>query len=390
MPSTSLVVALGVAATPLRLAPGAPPGNERIVVLVLAPPAAANHYLQIVAALARTLRSDLVVERLAAARSPQAVLDIPEIRDLVVQPRLAVRDLMTQRVFRVYPDTPVGELLDLMIRHDLKAVPVVGEKREVLGIVTDRDLLRFLLPQVVQLGTGERTEERPERSAASSDTPVREIMSRSVMCISEDQGLAELASIMVNKDVERLPVVQRGQAHRLPHPRRHPAQALRPVAKLTSGGPGLTPVTCKPVTDLMSRTLAIVKPDAVASGHAGKIIAHLEQRGLPHPRAAHDAPHARAGRRVLRRPPRAPLLRRAGGVHDLRPRDPLALERADAVATLRHVIGATDPAEAAEGTVRKLYAESKGRNAIHASDSDENAAVEVAFFFSTAELVGNG
>ena len=67
---------------------------------------------------------------------------------------------------------------------------------------------------------------------------------------------------------------------------------------------------------------------------------------------------------------------------------PMALERADAVATLRQVIGATDPAEAAPGTIRKLYAESKGRNAIHASDSDENAAREVAFFFPEGELAG--
>ena len=60
---------------------------------------------------------------------------------------------------------------------------------------------------------------------------------------------------------------------------------------------------------------------------------------------------------------------------------PLALERDNAVAHLRDVIGATDPAEAKPGTVRKLYAQSKERNAIHASDSPENAAREVAFFF---------
>jgi nucleoside-diphosphate kinase len=69
------------------------------------------------------------------------------------------------------------------------------------------------------------------------------------------------------------------------------------------------------------------------------------------------------------------------------PAMPMILEREDAVATLRTVIGATDPAEAAEGTVRKLYAESKGRNAIHASDSDENAALESAFFFAGAEAL---
>jgi nucleoside-diphosphate kinase len=139
----------------------------------------------------------------------------------------------------------------------------------------------------------------------------------------------------------------------------------------------------------MSRTLAIVKPDAVAAGNAGKIIAHLEREGF-----------RILGMRMTR-------LSRAQAsafyaVHRERPFYgelvefmisgavvPLALERDDAVPKLREVIGATDPAEAAEGTVRKLYAESKGRNAIHASDSDENAAREVAFFFAESELVAN-
>jgi nucleoside-diphosphate kinase len=66
---------------------------------------------------------------------------------------------------------------------------------------------------------------------------------------------------------------------------------------------------------------------------------------------------------------------------------PMVLERGDAVATLRKTIGATDPAEAEAGTVRKLYAESKERNAIHASDSDENATREARFFFPEYELV---
>jgi CBS domain-containing protein len=113
-------------------------------------------------------------------------------------------------VYRVFPDTPVSELLELMGQHELKAVPVVGEKREVLGIVTDRDLLRFLLPQLSQGAAGERPV-APPQERSPRDTPVREIMSRSVMCISEEQGLAELAAIMVNKDVERLPVVSDGQ-----------------------------------------------------------------------------------------------------------------------------------------------------------------------------------
>jgi nucleoside-diphosphate kinase len=137
-----------------------------------------------------------------------------------------------------------------------------------------------------------------------------------------------------------------------------------------------------------SLTLGIVKPDAVGSGKTGKILAHLEQEGF-----------VLRGVRLLRLTPA-----QAGAfyaVHRGRPFYddlvafmtsgpclPMALERAGAVATLRTVIGATDPADAAPGTIRKLYAESKGRNAIHASDSDENAACEVAFFFPECDLAG--
>src|SRR5690606_4657747 len=87
-----MVVALGVSPLPLRPTVPGLQGAEQVVVLVLAPPGAANHYLQMVAALARALRSDEVVDRLARATSPEEVLQIEELRDLVVQPRLTVRD----------------------------------------------------------------------------------------------------------------------------------------------------------------------------------------------------------------------------------------------------------------------------------------------------------
>lgn len=135
-------------------------------------------------------------------------------------------------------------------------------------------------------------------------------------------------------------------------------------------------------------TLGIVKPDAVARGKAGRIIAHLEQAGFTL-RAARlvrlTGEQAGAFYAVHReRPFYADLV----AFMTSGPCLPMALERADAVAELRTVIGATDPAEAAPGTIRRLYAESKGRNAIHASDSVENAAREVAFFFTEGELAG--
>ena len=140
----------------------------------------------------------------------------------------------------------------------------------------------------------------------------------------------------------------------------------------------------------MSHTLAIIKPDAVASGHAGKILAHLEDAGFT-VRALRmtrlDQTQAGAFYEVHRdRPFYGELVEfMTSG-----PVVPMVLEAENAVPKLREVIGATDPAEAAEGTVRKLYAESKGRNAIHASDSDENAAQEIAFFFSRHERLGVG
>ena len=134
-------------------------------------------------------------------------------------------------------------------------------------------------------------------------------------------------------------------------------------------------------------TLTIVKPDAFGAAKAGKIIALLEEKGF----------RVKAAR-VLHL-----TMKQAGefyAVHRERPFYgelvqfmtsgpcmPLVLEKANAVLALRDAIGATDPAEAAAGTVRKLYAESKGRNAIHASDSDENAQREARFFFAETDLI---
>lgn len=199
----NLVVALGVSHTPLPLGSGADDPSVQVVILVLAPPAATGLYLQTVAALARVLRDDAVVDAMVAARTPEELLAIGEIRGITIQPRLTVRDVMTARVYRVGPDATVRDVLDMVADHRLRAVPVVDEERGVLGMVTDRDLLRFFLP-VVQKTTG-------QSPASLKDTPVREVMSRSVICVSEDQALAEVMSIMVTKDLERLPVVSEGK-----------------------------------------------------------------------------------------------------------------------------------------------------------------------------------
>jgi nucleoside-diphosphate kinase len=136
-----------------------------------------------------------------------------------------------------------------------------------------------------------------------------------------------------------------------------------------------------------NRTLTIIKPDAFNSGKAGLIIALLEKAGfrIVASRVMQlSEQQAGAFYAVHReRPFFTPLVRFMTSGKCM----PMVLERADAVSALRKTIGATDPAEAEAGTVRKLYAESKERNAIHASDSDENAEREARFFFAEAELV---
>lgn len=137
----------------------------------------------------------------------------------------------------------------------------------------------------------------------------------------------------------------------------------------------------------MERTLGIIKPDAVAAGHTGAILAIIERHGF-----------RILAMKMLR-------LRREQAesfyaVHHGKPfyeglvafmtEGPvvvLALEREDAIAKWREVMGATDPSKAAEGTIRRLYGTSIGRNAVHGSDAAETAAIEIPFFFSAAELL---
>jgi len=140
---------------------------------------------------------------------------------------------------------------------------------------------------------------------------------------------------------------------------------------------------------MTNRTLAIIKPDAVEKNVIGEIVAMLTQNGFKI-----------LGLKMIK------ISKEQAGVfyevHKERPfyNDlleymssgpivPIALEKEDAVSDYRELIGATDPTEAAEGTVRKFYGTSKEKNAVHGSDSDDNATLEIAFFFSNSELVAN-
>jgi len=137
----------------------------------------------------------------------------------------------------------------------------------------------------------------------------------------------------------------------------------------------------------MARTLAIIKPDAIRNNYQGKIIDHLLDKGLRIVAAELTELTTLDAEKFYEVHKDKPFYRELVDFMTSGPCMPMVLEHDNAVSYFREVIGATNPEEAAEGTVRKLYAESLQNNAIHGSDSPENAKKEISFFFSDRDMV---
>jgi CBS domain-containing protein len=123
--------------------------------------------------------------------------------------------VMTPHVHAANPEQSLGEVARLMIEKDVRALPVVDEAGVLLGMVTHRELLRYLIPDYLQrTKSGEfraLTKSQLQRGSADPrDVPVREVMARTVLCLSEDQTLSDVANLMHSKDVDRFPVVREG------------------------------------------------------------------------------------------------------------------------------------------------------------------------------------
>lgn len=201
----SLQVALGLAPAGLDARDMGMDSRPRVVALILAPTEAATLYLQTVAALARVFRDPRAIDRIVSAGSPDDVLAAADLANMRLQPRLTVRDIMIHGVSSVTPGTTVRDAVDLMLRRRLRAIPVVGEKQEVLGIISEWDIMRGLLPQIPRAGQESGADTVPETLR------VKDIMTRSVLCIAEELGLEEAANMMINKDVEQFPVTSEGK-----------------------------------------------------------------------------------------------------------------------------------------------------------------------------------
>ncbi len=182
------------------------PTAARVLVLLVTPRRFATLKHQMLPALVRFFREEERAGPLLAARSVDAVKSLKSLMEIELHERLLVEDVLAPLQYRVYSHTPYTEVVDLMVRRGLKSVPVVGEDYEFLGIITTGDAMKHVVAKTQTEEAGE-----PQDTTPLQEPTAREIMTRSVMCVSEDQSLMEAAFIMVNRDVEELPVIREGE-----------------------------------------------------------------------------------------------------------------------------------------------------------------------------------
>lgn len=211
-----LATAVGVSPTPVRW-DKAPDRSARIVILIIAPPRETPTYLQVVGAFARLLSDPGTVLSMLAAKTPEQLVQVGALQDVELPSHLAVRDLMTPHVLSVRPEQRLGEVARLMMDRDVRALPVVDDNGSLVGMVTHRELLKYLIPDFLQKTTSGKFRALPASFVAGAHSSVdprglavKDVMSRAVLCVSEDQTLSDVANLMNNKDVDRFPVVREG------------------------------------------------------------------------------------------------------------------------------------------------------------------------------------
>lgn len=200
-----LVVSIGVAPKDVvRVLDDDELQRARLVVLVCAPPRQMARHHQVVSAFVRVLSSPSSVAAALAAATPAQLLALPQFTGKELPAQLTVRELMSERPRTVGPEVPLRSAVLEMLRAGLGGLPVVDESNRVIGMLSERELLRDLLSHYLPRAGGANALQPP----AAARRTVRDIMTRQVLCVAPEQPLAEVASLMLNKDVDRVPVVK--------------------------------------------------------------------------------------------------------------------------------------------------------------------------------------
>ena len=206
--ASALQVAVGVSREGVRRS--IDEGAEQrapVVVMVVGPPRSAARQLQVVRAFGRLLPKEESVAALLDAPSAESIVTLPMFSEYEIAEQILVRDLMTERPRTTTPDTPLRKAARDLIRTGLGAMPVVDHDARFLGMLSERELMRHLLAtEVLSDGTS-----RHAPSVLKDERTVRDVMTRQVLCVAPEQPAAEVAALMSNKDVERVPVVREGK-----------------------------------------------------------------------------------------------------------------------------------------------------------------------------------
>jgi CBS domain-containing protein len=205
------VVVMGFTARPLRVPVES--GEEtrgRLFVLAAAPLDDHAGYLERVATVAAALREEGAVEAILAAGDPARIAGLPAIREAPRVQRLSVVDVMDAAAQRVYPDMPLPEAARVLIRGRHSALPVVNRRDEIVGMVSEKDLIKAFLPGYLRISGGAGGDDGGERES-SDRTLVRDVMSKAVLCLPVEASINEAASIIVNKNVDPLPLTREGK-----------------------------------------------------------------------------------------------------------------------------------------------------------------------------------
>jgi len=197
-PSGDPALVIGVAPHPLGPEDLADRGEVRILVLVVGLGREARQRIE------AAFSDSEVEEAILRAGGSAQILSIRRLAELELHLALRVEDIMVPLSYRIYPDTPLGEILDLMVRRRLHAVPVVGEGLQVLGVITAADVLKH--------GLQARGKASGKPGGFLKGGPsARDIMTRAVMCVGEDERLADAAQAMASRGVAQLPVIREGE-----------------------------------------------------------------------------------------------------------------------------------------------------------------------------------
>lgn len=208
--AAALQVALGVCADGIvRRLDDDVEQRAPVLAVVVGPPRSAARQLQVVRALSGLLSKRDVIDALVDAPSPEAVVGLSVFAEHEIAEQLLVRDLMTERPRTTRGEMPLRDAARELIQSGLGALPVVDDQEQLLGMLSERELMRYLLAtDGVSFGTARHALSPANRAQHMT---VRDAMTRQVLCVAPEQAVAEVAALMSNKDVERVPVVRAGR-----------------------------------------------------------------------------------------------------------------------------------------------------------------------------------